>query len=536
MSVPEVRRGPATGARGGPGLPGIGAAVLGAAALGGVMGLGASLPPLLLIGVPLTLAVVSAILARPDWAVPLALFLLFINAPVVAIRDHGAPVPVGLAVPFLLCIPLARDAVQGRRPIADPVLGGLVILAMVAGASTAVSDHQGQALTALITFVIEGPVLYLLGLNAARRPQTLRWAALALVAAGSFMASATVVQAVIGGFDRPLWGFAPLDSTYFSGHADTPRAGGPVGDPNYFAQLLLPLLAMALVLALRGRPRGIRPVCAGAGIVMLFAIGYTSSRGAAIALAALVLAAVALRILRARHLLPLAAVAVVLLAAVPGYRDRIGSLAVSGITAKSGQADEADSSTRSRATESLAASLAYRDHPVLGVGPGVFPLYYQRYAARVGIEVQESTRTGAEAGQAPTRAAHDLLVGVAADLGSLGLLVFCGITLVALGRLTLARRRLLEDGRDELADIAGALLAGLLAYLAAGIFLSLAYERFFWMLLALAGAASAVANEDSSTRTLRRYHARSARRGTRSLGLAPSARQNTISTTTPPTL
>jgi hypothetical protein len=40
----------------------------------------------------------------------------------------------------------------------------------------------------------------------------------------------------------------------------------------------------------------------------------------------------------------------------------------------------------------------------------------------------------------------------------------------------------------ELADTAMALLLGIVGFLVAGMFLTLAYQRYFWFLLALAGA------------------------------------------------
>jgi O-antigen ligase len=520
--------------RAGPGLAQILAASLAAAALGAATGTATAVPPLLIVMGLLIVVATIVVVARPDLAVPCALFLLFTDAPVVAAHTQGAPVAVSLVVPLLLCLPVARNMLAGQRPIVDPVFGGLLALLLVAGASTAISLHQDVAIDHLITFVIEGPVLYVLALNACRTPEALRWAALAIVAAGAFLALVTVAQALTGTFDRPWMGFAPLDRAYFSGHGTSPRAPGPVGDANYFAQMLLPGLALALVFALRERRRIVRLACGASGVLILLAIGYTGSRGAAIALGALVIVAASVGILNTRHLLPLFLAFVALLAIMPEYRNRILSLGASGVTAQSGESVDADTSTRSRATESIAAFLAYRDHAVLGVGPGVFPLYYQRYAARVGIEVQESTRTGAQAGEAPDREAHNLFIGMAADLGSIGLLAFAGTLIVAIARLALARRRLLDHAREHTAAIAAGLFAGILAYLVAGLFLSLAYERFFWALLGLAGAAVALARDDSSAPALRRYQARSATRGSRSRGEAPSTRQKITVTTTAP--
>jgi hypothetical protein len=47
-----------------------------------------------------------------------------------------------------------------------------------------------------------------------------------------------------------------------------------------------------------------------------------------------------------------------------------------------------------------------------------------------------------------------------------------------------------RDRRPELAALANSLLAALVAYLAMGAFLQLAYQRYFWFLLALASSAA----------------------------------------------
>jgi O-antigen ligase len=140
-----------------------------------------------------------------------------------------------------------------------------------------------------------------------------------------------------------------------------------------------------------------------------------------------------------------------------------------------------------------AAGLAFIHHPIFGVGPDGFPFYYQQYAQRVGIEVRDTAaRTGATAGQLPQREAHDLFIGVAADLGLAGLAAFLGILYLTLRDLLRARRRWLWL-RVDLVCLADALFLAVLAYVVAGLFLSLAFERYFWLLLALAGAAGGAA-------------------------------------------
>jgi O-antigen ligase len=182
----------------------------------------------------------------------------------------------------------------------------------------------------------------------------------------------------------------------------------------------------------------------------------------------------------------------VALALNPSYVERLTGTSLSGIAAPAGSAVAADTAARGRLTENLAALQVFADHPVFGVGPGGFPLYYQEYASRIGIQVHTRERGGLQAGQAPQRAAHNIALGLAADLGVVGLAFFGVVVWIAFAGLLRARRHWLSQRRPDLADVAGALVVALTGYLVAGVFLSLAYERYLWLLLAMAGAAIAL--------------------------------------------
>jgi O-antigen ligase len=233
---------------------------------------------------------------------------------------------------------------------------------------------------------------------------------------------------------------------------------------------------------------------------IMFAITLTASRGGALALGAMLVVMVALGFFRPGQLIGAVAILAAGLALNPSYVQRLTTTSLSGIAAPAGSSVAADTAARGRLTENLAAAQVFADHPLLGVGPGGFPLYYQEYAGRIGIQVHERQRTGEHAGEAPQREAHNIALGLAADLGVVGLGLFVVVIWLAFRGLLRARRRWLSEQRPELADIAGALVVALAGYLAAGVFLSLAFERYLWLLLALAGATVAL------SRTPRRAH------------------------------
>ena len=145
---------------------------------------------------------------------------------------------------------------------------------------------------------------------------------------------------------------------------------------------------------------------------------------------------------------------------------------------------DVDNSVLSRATENLTAIQVFADHPVVGVGPGQYPNYYRDYADEIGVSVK-----------AENREAHNLYLGIAAETGLVGIVMFLGAVVATLMQLMRARARALAT-RPDLAAIAAGFMLALVGYLASGMFLHLSYARYFWLVLALAGAAAAVILRD----------------------------------------
>jgi len=472
------------------------AGLVGAAALlaGAVAGLGSEHATLLLVAT-LAAATLAVLLVWPELALPLALFVLWANVAGVAV-GRGAPQAVGLAIPLILVVPLLARFLRGERLAIDRTFVALLVLLVIQIASTTASSYTATGVEHVLSLATEGVLVYLLVFNAARTPEALRLAAWGLVAAAAFLALVTVVQNVTQTFDKPYLGFSLLDGDYFTGRSDVARAKGPIGDPNYYAQILVASVALA-VARLRGE-RGIWRLALIAAIaLMTLGVAFTYSRGAVLALAIVAVAMVVVGYMKLRHLAVMGLAVAALVMVVPGYGDRIASLTkIAGATAEAGVDSGADQSTKSRATENLAAVLVLGDHPALGVGPGAFPYYYQEYAVRTGGTVHRSSKrgyAGSEPGEAPQREAHNLFLGLAGDIGLPGLLALCAVLGFTLGGLLRARRHLRRRPDDDVLHTTTGMLLALVAYLSAGLFLSLAYERYLWALVALAGAAASVA-------------------------------------------
>jgi O-antigen ligase len=307
-----------------------------------------------------------------------------------------------------------------------------------------------------------------------------------LLAAGAFVSVFAVHQNLTGNYDSNYFGFAQADAsirtgvTTLTGDVLQPRMAGSIGETNRFAQTMLMLVPLGIFRMVGERSTALR-VSAGV-MTLLIALGVilSFSRGAAVGLAVLVIALLAMRMIRARYVLVVVIALALILVAFPQYTNRLTSLAGVGGFESAGSS-AVDNSLLSRITETAAAALVMVDHPVIGVGPAMFPTYYEAYANTVGILV----RNDAE------REAHNLYLGVGAELGVPGLIVFLLVGLSTVRMLFKARRASILR-RPDLERLTTPFLLALLTYYVTGMFLHLSFGRFYWLMLAVATAAAVV--------------------------------------------
>jgi putative inorganic carbon (hco3(-)) transporter len=480
---------------------------------GGAVGLAAAVDPVAGVALAVVVAATVVTVVEPGFATLVVIGLLYSNTVGIAVRFHGMPAAAAVAVPLLLLAPLVHGVVAGRTPLRTTPAGGFLVAYLVVQLASALATggDQGAAFQEVLVYAAEGLLLFLLVVNVVRTPVMVRRATVVVVAVAAALSLASVVQAVTGTTDANYLGYAQVGLTTGPAvlDAEVPlqvaddgsgRQSGPVGEPNRYAQVLVVVVPLAWMLS-RRHPEVALRVGGGVVVVLLVAaVGLTLSRGAAVAFVLVLGTAVALRAIGPTHLAVLVVGVLALLAIRPDYAERITSLsAIGGLRAE--QIAEADGAVRSRHTQVLAALLAISEHPVLGVGPGMFPERYPDYAQQVG------GRTRLE-----PRQAHNLALGIAADTGLLGFACVAGAVAVTLRRLLQVRRRLAHDAPDVAALATGYALA-LVAYLGAGIFLHLSYARYFWLLLALAAAVGAVRPVESRLRAGDRRQALGGRPG-----------------------
>jgi O-antigen ligase len=439
-----------------------------------------------------------------DWIAPAFAFLIYTNAPAIAVSFHGAPFVVAAGVPLLLCLPVARDVVlRGEKIVITPAFGMLLLLLMVQFLGGLFAMYPEQSVASMFDDAIEALLIYLLVTNAVRTPRTLARVTAALVAAGAFIGALAAHQQVTGSFDSNYGGFSQATENELGvgdGEAKTLRLAGPIGEQNRFAQIMAMLVPIALFQALAARSRT-GAVAAWAGLVLIL-IGFAMalSRGAVVGLGLMCLVMVALGMVRWKHVaLATVGVAVTVLV-VPAFGTRVLSLIeLAGELATNGSIQTADGAVQGRATEMIASAMVFADHPILGVGPGMNSLHYVKYARLAGGKV----RPGA-------RRSHSLYLGLAAEHGILGLLSYFGMIAFTFRDLRAARHRWAAD-RPRVALLADGLLLSLVVYLTTSIFLHAAYNRYFWLILGLAGATGAMRMPSRSADLLRWLATRVAR-------------------------
>jgi len=242
---------------------------------------------------------------------------------------------------------------------------------------------------------------------------------------------------------------------------------------------MLVLFPLALFRFWGEKSRILRTLALVAAGLCMCGVLLSFSRGAAVSMVGLLIITISWGYIKLRQAVVIfSTVIMLILVAAPDYITRMESLqGVMGIFDEEG-ASTPDGAIVGRETSNLAALYTFLDHPILGVGPGQYvEQYSQEYANKLGLRYFYSSRR-----------AHNLYLETAADLGIVGLTNLLIIILITMYRLDKLRRTLsVQDPQG--ANMATAFLLGMIAFITTSVFLHLSYQRYFWLLMALANCA-----------------------------------------------
>jgi putative inorganic carbon (hco3(-)) transporter len=422
------------------------------------------------------LATFPVFLRRPVWAAFAFAFLLVLHVNLVLSSRFS----VGLADPLLFGAMLSLVAFYpllhgdtGRGSGRFLAACGLWLVAVLNSYvwSTA-SDVSVGALQDFLPNLYYAGVLFLLVADRDRLIAALG----GVTAATALLSLLTVLQVSLGLVDFDFYGFARGDIDHIAVQVDAIRPTGPVRDPNYYCQILIPGFALALGMALSGQTAGRRAVGLAVTVLILVAIMLTASRGGMLATAAATL----VLLLAHRKIQYLAVVMVPVLALLyfnPSYLARVTSLTTSFVVLASGETTT-ESSVSGRLAEMEAAAILFAEHPVSGIGYGMFEGRYQDISANYDMVLRGEDRS-----------AHSLYLETAAEQGAVGLAALLFLLGASLRSIRLASRWAIRHGDTALVNVMRAMGAAATGLFVSSLFLHDAYAQQFWLVLALLFAA-----------------------------------------------
>jgi putative inorganic carbon (HCO3(-)) transporter len=452
-----------------------------------------TLEGILTLAVVITVGLTLAMIAWPESATLVFIFILYINLPVVLTNFHKVPQIFAAASVLILLIPLASYIFLHRKPlIFTPALPILVIYFVVMLVSAIFNDSVNDSMDVFITYLTEGILLYFLVTNVVRTPETLRRVVWILILAGSFMGAISIFQEATHTYTNNYWGFAQVDKGGFSvseslaGKVYRLRLAGPIGEKNRYAQIMLAIFPLALM-RIGGEKKLVLKILAAAGtLLILSGCLLTFSRGAAVAMVGLLVITTIWGYIKPHQtILVLITLAALIAVVAPDFVVRLDSLkGISGIFTDDGE--NPDGAIVGRETSNLAAYYAFLDHPILGVGPGE---YYKQYSAQYANELGLRFF-------AVNRRAHNMYLETAADLGLVGLAVLLGIFAATMTQLE-KMRRYWSRRQHASANMVTAFLLSMISYMATAVFLHLSYLRYLTLILALANAAIYISQSET---------------------------------------
>ncbi len=430
---------------------------------------------------------------KPDWlewCLLILVFMVYTRFSDVLVHEHGLPSVAQPLVLLLLVVLVMRGMIArskgnkklfGSRWLTVSILlasygvvrfASLLYAADLALAQEALGDYIKDAIIAVVL------VLML------QRGAMLRRVIWSLLIAGIFMGTISAVQFLTGAFHNNFFGFGLAQVQHIIGQTEDFRIGGPIGEPNFYSQILLPLVPLAFERMWTERKSVLRLLAAWSFVACLLAIVFTFSRGAIVGLFAMAGMMILIRRPTPQELFVVLLLILPILPFVPTqYIERVTTLI--DVLPGFNKNPRSEVSFRGRTSELIAGLMMFRDNPLLGVGLNNYPVHYQDYARRVGLETRREPR-----------APHSLYLEVLAELGFLGIVTFGALLWNMWQSIYLSQKRFRRYRFYQYQTLTTALGVGLMGYLTGAIFLHAAYPRFFWLLVGMTLAIPQIARNE----------------------------------------
>ena len=278
-----------------------------------------------------------------------------------------------------------------------------------------------------------------------------------------------------------------LIALFSTAHQVQGRAIGLLQDANYFALLIGMALPASTLLLLHSKRFFPRLFWLTISIILLTGLIKTDSRSGLLVLLFCLLVGVwhhkeLLVKIRPRHLgflmLGVTITIPVIVATVPEeYVERIKTLAM----LQGGVSAHEDASFSRRASYLVVGKEMIIDSPLVGQGPGTFPVHYAQSdfakAYSIGLPIPDLFRR-----------AHNTYLEFFSEMGVPAGLFFVGLILLAIRNFERARLSYLQKNMQKESDIITHLGLSFVCIVIFMLFLSIPNHKYFWIFLALSSA------------------------------------------------
>ncbi|WEK51586.1 MAG: O-antigen ligase family protein [Candidatus Kaistia colombiensis] len=428
------------------------------------------------------------VLFFPSAGLALLLATVVANAANVVTNVHGLPIFGVLIVPALAAVALIGKLRNGEETSIEQLVVVVAVAYVVLRSISLFWTEAPEATFLALNQLVKDWAIVLLIVAFVKSPRELRLAVRTVACTGGAIAFLGAVQYATGAFDYNFFGFANASVKQIAGDLHSWRLSGPYPDSNYFGQVLVMALPLALGTAIANSRLGLRIVGLASAAAILAAIVLTFSRGALGAVA--VMAIVTILTLRARWrvLIPLCAAALIGVATAPQeFLDRFGSIAQAGRALFLGDQAIEDPSLGGRIAVMTAALDMFADYPLLGIGFAQYESVYGDYALAKGLDPG-----------APPHA-HSLYLEMAAEGGLLGLVTFVALAGGAAAIALWGTARFKADDRSGSAVLGLSVVIGFVGYLTTSLFLHDAFPRLFYLEIGLLLSVGRVALDRQGT-------------------------------------
>jgi putative inorganic carbon (HCO3(-)) transporter len=417
-------------------------------------------------------------LASLEFGLLFLFFITYTRFSDIVVHYYNAPSVAKSFIVLLIVAIFIRWAVSNDRPRGLLVPTVLVLAYGLVGFASLLYARDSDAVLYSLSNYVKDALIALVIVALLKRPQQLRQLMYTFLFIGVFISSFSVHQFLTGNFHGDYGGFAEAELMNIVGETNDFRLSGPVGDPNFFAQVMVVVVLIGVERFMHDRNVLVKMLAAACVVLSAFTVVFTYSRGATLALALTLILFFLIYKLKPAQLIAVILLGMaVFLFAPPTYFERLFSVRDILPSAGGGVDLTSDRAIQGRASESLTAWTMFAQHPFTGVGLNNYTALYQEYAKSLGL-----------APSARPRAPHNLYLEVAAETGVIGLVIFLLMIGLAFRGILYARKEFMKAGMYDYAHMVTGFALGFSSYMFAALFAHAAYPRYFYLLLGIAYA------------------------------------------------